>query len=333
MLGWRTLRGNSVKARFGASISLILIGFTGTVGIIEYIDTLPVAFAVAGGDQDVTKQTAEQEQSSVNKNADSENKPASPPSPSQPSLPQKAAHQVAAARTSQATMQQTTVQLFDQFSGTALDTSQWEAMSLPKAYRNNEEQLYSPNNAAVSGGMLRITGSRGHDGQWRSAEVHSKWRYKYGDFEVRLALDKVGQGVWPAAWLLGDGAGWPDAGEIDIFENVNTDPMAIATIHGGGANGHWMSQKSLWGYKTTDFHTYKISKSPGVISWWVDGVKMKEWTKSNTLSAGQVWPFEDYTNMGILNLALGGNWPGPTNSSTPETITMMVDYFKISNAS
>jgi beta-glucanase (GH16 family) len=332
MVKARVARPKNIRGKIATSVGLVAIGFFGMVGIFKYIDTLPVAFAQSQESKPVDNQATEKESSVVSKPRE-ESKPQNKPTNTKSESSARSIPNANASTSAATVSAQTSIQLYDQFSGASLDTSQWEAMSLPKAYRNNEEQLYAPDNVTVGGGMLRINAIRGSDGQWRSGEVHSKWRYKYGDFEVRLALDKVGQGVWPAAWLLGDGAQWPNAGEIDIFENINTDPMAFATIHGGGSGGHWMSQKWLWGYKTTDFHTYKISKSPGVISWWVDGVKMKEWTKANTLAAGQVWPFEDYSNMGILNLALGGKWPGPTNGSTPESITMMVDYFKITNAS
>ncbi len=228
-------------------------------------------------------------------------------------------------------LQTNTSRVQEQFNGSMLDTSLWEAVDLPKGYRNNEEQSYSPSQVKVADGTLQITAIRDYQGVWRSGEVHSKWNYTYGDFEVRIKLSATGTGVWPAAWLMGTTDNWPNGGEIDIFESINSDPMAFSTIHGGGERGAWRLQDYLWGVDVTQFHTYKISKKPGVISWWVDGIKQGEWLQSQTPD-GAVWPFEDHSNFGLLNLAIGGNWPGPSNNSTPDSITMYVDYFSVTDA-
>lgn len=222
-------------------------------------------------------------------------------------------------------------QVNEQFTGTSLNTDLWEAMTYPKGYRNNEEQLYRPEQVKVRDGMLQITAGRTQNGEWHSGEVHSKWQYTYGEFEVRLALSATGPGVWPAAWLMGVGKEWPNGGEIDIFESINSQPAAYSTIHAGGSNGHWKLQKQLWGIDVTKFHTYKLVKMPGVISWWVDGVKQGEWVQAHT-PAGGVWPFEDYANFGLLNLAIGGTWPGPSDATTPSSITMYVDSYSVKNA-
>jgi beta-glucanase (GH16 family) len=222
-------------------------------------------------------------------------------------------------------------QINEQFTGTLLNPNLWEAMSYPKGYRNNEEQSYHPEQVKVIDGMLQITANRNQNGEWSSGEVHSKWQYTYGEFEVRLALSTSGPGVWPAAWLMGVNKEWPSGGEIDIFENINNQPAAYATIHAGGASGHWQLQKQLWGIDVTKFHTYKLVKMPGAISWWVDGIKQGEWLSSQT-PADSVWPFEEHANFGLLNLAIGGNWPGPSDETTPNAITMYVDYFNVMNA-
>jgi beta-glucanase (GH16 family) len=225
-----------------------------------------------------------------------------------------------------------TYQVKDEFVGTTLDSSLWEVMTYAKGYRNNEEQDYTPSQVKVADGRLQITASRDQNGNWHSGEVHSKWNYTYGEFEVRLALSATGPGVWPAAWLMGTTDQWPVNGEIDIFESINGAPTVYGTIHAGGANGHWQTQSALGGVDVTAFHTYKIVKIPGLISWWVDGVKRGEWPQSTT-PAGGVWPFENHRNFGLLNLAIGGNWPGPSNALTPDNIIMYVDYFSVKNGS
>jgi beta-glucanase (GH16 family) len=205
-------------------------------------------------------------------------------------------------------------------------------MNLPKGYRNNEEQEYSPGQVQVGDGQLRITATRDGAGAWHSGELHSKWNYTYGDFEVRMALSAVGPGVWPAAWLLGSTDTWPNGGELDMFEAINTDPKAYGTIHGGGPAGHWQLGSVAGGVDVTKYHTYKMSKRPGRVTWYVDGVKRAEWTQAQ-VPVGGVWPFETHSNFAILNLAIGGTWPGPSSAATPSSVTMMVDWYRVSNGS
>ena len=225
-----------------------------------------------------------------------------------------------------------TIQVNEQFSGSRLDPSLWQAMTRPQGYRNNEEQDYSPAQVSVSNGTLQITAARDAAGNWHSGEVDSKWGYTYGEFEVRLAVSATGPGIWPAAWLIGNTDTWPNGGELDMFENINGDSNVYATLHGGGNNGAWQLQKQVSGINVTQYHTYKLVKQPGYISWWIDGAKQAQWSPTQ-VPVGGVWPFESHANMGILNLAVGGTWPGPSTAATPGSVTMYVDYFTVRNAS
>jgi beta-glucanase (GH16 family) len=204
-------------------------------------------------------------------------------------------------------------------------------MNRSAGYRNNEEQSYKSSQVEVKDGQLVITAQRNQAGVWTSGEVNSKWMYTYGDFEVRTRLSTYGPGVWPAAWLFNSAGVWPGGGEIDIYESLNTDLAAFGTIHAGGTSGHWQKQEGVYNIDPRSYHVYKISKQPGIISWWVDGVKRAEWRKDSLLS-GQTWPFDDYAYIGLLNLAIGGNWPGPSTASTPSEIKYYIDYFTVKNA-
>lgn len=222
-------------------------------------------------------------------------------------------------------------QINEQFDGNSLDKNLWTTMDRPVGYRNNEEQSYSSSQAEVKDGQLVITAQRDQAGAWTSGEVNSKWAYKYGDFEVRTRLSANGPGVWPAAWLFNKVGIWPGGGEVDIYESLNADLSTYGSIHAGGINGHWQKQEGVYNIDPRNYHVYKISKQPGVISWWVDGIKRAEWDKDSLLS-GQSWPFDDYTYIGLLNLAIGGNWPGPSNASTPSEVKYYIDYFTVKNA-
>ncbi|HEX3082671.1 MAG TPA: glycoside hydrolase family 16 protein, partial [Candidatus Saccharimonadia bacterium] len=182
----------------------------------------------------------------------------------------------------------------------------------------------------VQNGALQLTATRDADGEWHSGEVHSKWNYTYGEFEVRVAVSSTGPGVWPAAWLMGTTDAWPGGGEIDMFENINGSPTAYGTIHGSGSYGHWQQQYQYSGANVLQYHTYKVAKAPNFISWWVDGIKRGEWSASQ-IPAGAIWPFEDHQNFALLNLAVGGDWPGPSTAATPDSITMYIDYFTVKN--
>lgn len=223
-----------------------------------------------------------------------------------------------------------TYQVNEQFLGTSLNSDLWQAMTYPTGYRNHEEEDYSPSQVQVADGMLQITATRDSTGQWHSGEVHSKWHYTYGEFEVRMAISTLGPGVWPAAWLMGTSDSWPDCGEIDMMESINSDPTAYGTIHAGGSAGPWQLQYSLANIDVTKFHTYTLVKQPGTMSWWIDGVKQGDWSQSQTPTGG-VWPFESHSNLALLNLAIGGDWPGPSSAATPNNITLNVDYYTVKN--
>ena len=155
--------------------------------------------------------------------------------------------------------------------------------------------------------------------------------FTYGRVEARLWLP-YGQGIWPAFWMLGanfDQAGWPTAGEIDIMENVGFEPQTVhGTIHGPGYSGG----SGIGGGTSLDaplsdgFHVYAIDWDPNVIRWYVDGELY------NTVSINDVgrreWVF-DHDFFLLLNVAVGGYWPGFPDETTVFPQTMRVDYVRV----
>jgi len=137
--------------------------------------------------------------------------------------------------------------------------------------------------------------------------------------------------MWPAFWMLGTGGGWPDAGEIDIMENVGFEPNTVhGTIHGPGYSGAGGigAGYSIGNPFADGFHTFAVDWSPNRLVWSVDGNVYQTRTPADL--GGRQWVF-DHPFFLILNLAVGGYWPGDPNGSTPFPNTLTVDYVRVTN--
>ncbi|WP_414637891.1 RICIN domain-containing protein [Actinophytocola sp.] len=232
---------------------------------------------------------------------------------------------------------------FNAPAGTPVDGSKWN-METGDNVNNHERQYYtnSTSNAVHDGqGNLVITARRDNPGnyncwygrcEYTSARLNTsgKFTQTYGHFETRLKMSR-GQGMWPAFWMLGTGGGWPDAGEIDIMENVGFEPSTVhGTIHGpgysgaGGIGGGY----GISGAFADAFHVFAVDWAPNTITWSVDGNRYLTLTPSNL--NGSRWVF-DHPFFVILNLAVGGYWPGDPNASTPFPNTLTIDYVRVTN--
>jgi beta-glucanase (GH16 family) len=159
----------------------------------------------------------------------------------------------------------------------------------------------------------------------------------YGRVEARLKLPR-GAGIWPAFWMLGadlDAVGWPQSGEIDIIENVGREPGTVhGTIHGPGYSGgsgigHGYDLPG-GGAFADDFHIFTVEWRPDEIRWFVDGVPVFTVTPED-IPSGTEWVY-NHPFFLILNVAVGGNWPGPPDESTTFPQTMLVDYVRVYGA-
>ena len=156
---------------------------------------------------------------------------------------------------------------------------------------------------------------------------------KYGKFEARIRIPK-GQGMWPAFWMLGDDfptAGWPGCGEIDIMENIGREPATVhGTIHGPGHSGDDSLGAPYFvpsGIVADDFHVFAVEWEPNEIRFYVDGHLYETRTPAD-LPAGARWTF-DHPFFLILNVAVGGKWPGSPDASTKFPQQMLVDYVRV----
>jgi beta-glucanase (GH16 family) len=174
------------------------------------------------------------------------------------------------------------------------------------------------------------------DGEWlscwygpcthTSARLTTKGRFSqtYGRFEARIKIPR-GQGVWPAFWLLGeniDEVGFPECGEIDVMENVGSSPREVlSALHAPKLNpGH---VEVLPGPVADDFHVFAVDWTPQQIAFSVDG--RVHFVQERT-DVG--WRFDLPFHL-ILNIAVGGNWPGSPDASTEFPQQMVVDWVRV----
>ncbi|WP_369371302.1 family 16 glycosylhydrolase [Promicromonospora sp. Populi] len=229
----------------------------------------------------------------------------------------------------------------DEFNGAAgsgPSAANWNQETGGGGWGNNELQVYtnSRNNSAMDGaGNLVITARREGTG-YTSARLTTANRVErqYGYLEARIQIPR-GQGIWPAFWMLGsgidNGVPWPNSGEIDIMENIGREPTRVhGTLHGPGYSGATPITGSYvhpqnWAFADT-FHTFAINWSPNSITWYVDGVAYQTFTPANL--GGDTWVFNQPFFF-ILNVAVGGNWPGYPDGTTQFPQTMRIDYVRV----
>ncbi|MFK7921537.1 MAG: family 16 glycosylhydrolase [Bacteroidia bacterium] len=225
----------------------------------------------------------------------------------------------------------------EEFDGTALDTNLWN-YEIGNAQFNNEQQYYSdsPENIKVENGRLVITAREDSLGlmSYSSAKITSlrKGDFRYGRFEARMKFPLT-QGMWPAFWMLptekvyGE---WPESGEMDIVEMIGSKPsQAVGTLHTGLPHTYISGYYDLPPGETfaDTFHVFTMEWEPDSVTWFVDGIKYHQLTP-NDISP---WaPFQEEFHL-ILNLAVGGTWPGPVDPTTVFPQTMEVDYVRVYN--
>jgi beta-glucanase (GH16 family) len=239
----------------------------------------------------------------------------------------------------------------DEFNGTdgsAVDSSKWVSETGGNGWGNDELEYYTtrPQNVFQKDGNLVITvlaekytGTDGVTRDYTSARLKTlgKFSQSYGRFEARIKIPK-GQGIWPAFWMLGndiDKPGWPKCGEIDIMENIGKEPALVhGTIHGPGYSGA-QGIGSPFGLPdgapfANDFHLYAVEWSPKAIRFYVDDHLYATRTPAD-LPKGTKWVYNHPFFM-LLNVAVGGNWPGSPDATSVFPQTMLVDYVRVYQA-
>jgi beta-glucanase (GH16 family) len=229
--------------------------------------------------------------------------------------------------------------------GSAVDSTKWATETGGGGWGNNELEYYTSRleNASLQNGNLVIkamqekyTGADGVTRNYTSARLKTQGKFSqaYGRFEARIKIPR-GQGIWPAFWMLGNDVekpGWPDCGEIDIMENIGKEPALVhGTIHGpgySGANGIGDPYTLPAGEPVADsFHVFAVEWEPYAIGFYVDGHLYATRTPAD-LPKGTKWVY-DHPFFLLLNVAVGGGWPGNPDASTVFPQTMLVDYVRV----
>jgi beta-glucanase (GH16 family) len=238
----------------------------------------------------------------------------------------------------------------DDFNGKSLDRTKWNYELHEPGWVNNELQRYtnSTENTYLKDGNLVIQPIKTVDEKtgevtYTSGRVNTRNKvdFKYGKVEVRAKLPK-GQGIWPAIWMMPTDenlyGGWPKCGEIDIMELLGNNPGKVyQTLHYAKSSTDIQSQGSKTltkGDFSTDYHIFSVEWNPDRINFYVDGELTNSVNKwyTGTEGIGVITypaPFDQEFYV-ILNVAVGGNWPGNPDSTTDfSKAKMLVDYVKV----
>ncbi len=231
----------------------------------------------------------------------------------------------------------------DEFNGSAVDLSKWEfqlgdgtSFGIP-GWGNDEKQWYQTSNASVANGMLTIQAREESVGgyQYTSSRLRSlgKGDFLYGRFEMRARLP-MGQGMWPAFWMLPSDPTiygvWAASGEIDVMEQIGGSQI-FGTIHyGDSAPGNIFSGGTTFLPAGTenDFHVYAVEWEPTEIRWYFDGQLYSTEMSWHSTGGPYPAPFDADFHL-LLNLAVGGNFPGDPDPSTVFPQEYVVDYVRV----
>jgi beta-glucanase (GH16 family) len=235
---------------------------------------------------------------------------------------------------------------FNGADGAPADPAKWTALVGGDGWGNAEREYYTAESANVhqQGGSLEITASTaGIEGKscWYGPCTHTsarletkgKFEQKYGRVEARIQIPR-GQGTWSAFWMLGaniDAVSWPACGEVDIMENVGKEPKLVhGSMHGpgyagGGALTHEYALPSGVAF-AADYHLYAVEWDAKGARFYVDDA-LYETRAPEDAPSGATWAY-DHPFYLLLNLAVGGTWPGDPDATTEFPATMKIDYVR-----
>lgn len=230
--------------------------------------------------------------------------------------------------------------------GSLPDPAKWTYDIGGSGWGNHELEYYTnrADNARIDHGKLVITARAedftGPDGKkfsYTSARLKTQGLFSqaYGRFEARIKLP-AGQGMWPAFWMLGDNItvdGWPKCGEIDVMENIGKEPgINHGSLHAPNSTGPTSDLTKTITLPNAKrlaekFHLYAVEWEPDVVRFYLDANLYATFTRAQW-PAGGTWVF-DHPFFLILNVAVGGDWPGAPDTTSVFPQAMLVDYVRV----
>jgi beta-glucanase (GH16 family) len=230
----------------------------------------------------------------------------------------------------------------DEFTESAVNSNFWQYDLGNGGWGNNELECYTDSNTSFVNGYLVIQAKQqtvnygGVASNYTSTRMNTagKFSFQYGRVDIRAKLP-VEPGMWPALWFLGNDfgtAGWPGCGETDLMELVGSNPHLVT------GSIHWLEAGSQEGTLNNTyilpngadysqkFHVFSLVWTPTQITMYVDD--MPYMTESSTSISSGTWPFNQPQFL-IMNVAVGGDWPGPPTSATVFPQNMYVDYVRV----
>lgn len=229
----------------------------------------------------------------------------------------------------------------DEFNSSPINTSNWNYETGCTGWGNAEWQNYTAGENSfittdAGNSVLVIEARQTTGGQcgYTSSRMttRGKREFTYGRIEARLKLPQT-QGIWPAFWLLGNDigtVGWPNCGEIDIMEHVGFEPtLTHGAMHGPGYSGATPigGTFNLGEVVNVNYHVYAIEWTADMVRWYVDNNNFYSVTRAQVQQYGP-WVF-DHPFFIILNVAVGGTWPGYPDATSVFPQRMYVDYVRV----
>lgn len=232
----------------------------------------------------------------------------------------------------------------------SINLNNWTFETGGGGWGNNELQYYTNGqnasiqfDGAAGSNVLVIEARSGNPANyscWYGSCTHTSTRmitrnkqsFQYGRIEARIKLPHT-QGIWPAFWMLGNNlgsVGWPQSGEIDIMEHVGFEPtLTHGAIHGPGYSGNtpFMGTRDLGEIANANYHVYAVEWDANGIRWFVDGQQFYSVTKAQVQARGP-WVFDQPFFL-LMNIAVGGTWPGSPDGSSSFPQRMYVDYVRV----
>lgn len=225
----------------------------------------------------------------------------------------------------------------DEFNGKNIDLKKWSVVprggSHWNRYMSNESSLLELKNGNILMHGIKNPDRTKDTSAYLTGGLYSegKFSFLHGKVEIRAKLQSV-KGAWPAFWMLGENAAWPNGGEIDIMEHLNFDGFVYQTVHSNytlklgikdNPKSHATAKINL-----NDYNVYGLEWTADALIFSINGTTTFTYPRIETDKEGQ-WPFVGPMYL-LIDQQLGGKgtWVGEIDDSQLP-VTMWIDYVRV----